>query len=24
LALMKMGFHSGGRIESTRDQWHER
>jgi hypothetical protein len=24
LALMEMGFHSGGRIESTRDQWHER
>jgi hypothetical protein len=24
LALMETGFHLGGRIESTRDQWHER
>jgi predicted transcriptional regulator len=24
LALLDQGFHLGGRIESTRDQWHER
>ena len=24
LALLEQGFHLGGRIESTRDQWHER
>jgi hypothetical protein len=24
LALLETGFHSGGRIESTRDEWHER
>lgn len=23
-ALLKQGFHLGGRIESTRDDWHER
>ena len=24
LALLDQGFHLGGRIESTRDEWHER
>lgn len=24
LALLDRGFHLGGRIESTRDEWHER
>jgi hypothetical protein len=24
LALLEEGFHLGGRIESTRDEWHER
>lgn len=24
LALLDRGFHLGGRIEATRDQWHER
>jgi hypothetical protein len=24
LALLESGFHLGGRIESTRDEWHER
>jgi hypothetical protein len=24
LALLEQGFHLGGRIESTRDEWHER
>jgi hypothetical protein len=24
LALMESGFHLGGRIESSRDEWHER
>lgn len=24
LALLDTGFHLGGRIESTRDEWHER
>jgi hypothetical protein len=24
LALLDHGFHLGGRIESTRDEWHER
>ncbi|MEO7189718.1 MAG: hypothetical protein ABI051_01530 [Vicinamibacterales bacterium] len=24
LALLDEGFHLGGRIEATRDQWHER
>jgi hypothetical protein len=24
LALLESGFHLGGRIESSRDEWHER
>lgn len=24
LALLERGFHLGGRIEATRDEWHER
>ena len=24
LALLEQGFHLGGRIEATRDEWHER
>ena len=24
LALLEQGFHLGGHIESTRDEWHER
>lgn len=24
LAFLEQGFHLGGRIESTRDEWHER
>lgn len=24
LALLDQGFHLGGRIESTRDEWHQR
>jgi hypothetical protein len=24
LALLEQGFHLGGRIESTRDEWHQR
>jgi len=24
LALLEQGFHLGGRIDSTRDEWHER